>query len=106
MSDNISRLDSGHLKPTRSKAITQHCLDCIYDPQAAGTNRQQVTLCAVRACALYPYRPTTKSLIPESVLDYYQVTGAERAYFRSPDAAFRGFVEGMPDEQYHGKGCK
>ena len=91
---------------TRSKAITKHCFDCIYDPKAAGTNRQQVTLCSVYSCPLYPFRPTTKSLIPESVLDYYDVTGAERAYFRSPDAAKRGFVEGKPAEEYHGKGPK
>ena len=90
---------------TRAKAITQHCFDCVYDPRAAGTNRQQVTLCSVQSCPLYPYRPTTKSLIPESVLDYYDVTGAERAYFRSPSAEKRGFVEGIPAKQYQGKGC-
>ena len=92
--------------PTRAKAITKHCFECIYDREAAGTNRQQVTLCAVRSCALYPFRPTTKALIPESVLDFYEIIGAERAYFRSPDAAKRGFVEGKPTEEYHGKGPK
>jgi hypothetical protein len=91
---------------TRSKAITKHCFECIYDQEAAGTNRQQVTLCSVRSCPLYPFRPTTKSLIPESVLTYYQVTGAERAYFRSPDAVKRGFVEGKPGRICSGKGGK
>jgi hypothetical protein len=89
---------------TRSKAITKHCFECIYDQEAAGTNRQQVTLCSVRSCALYPYRPTTKALIPESVLDYYDISGAERAYFRSPKAAKRGFVEGIPADEGLGKG--
>ena len=91
--------------PTRGKCITQACFDCIYDSSAAGTNRQQVTLCTVYACALRPFRPTTKSPIPESVLDYYNVIGVERAFYRSPDAAKRGFKEGNPAEEYQGKGA-
>ena len=64
-------------------AIDAHCRDCTYDSGAAGTWRQQVTLCSVKDnCALYPVRPVTKAPIPESVLDYYQVKGAERAFFR------------------------
>ena len=81
-------------KLTRTRAITQNCYDCNYDSEAAGTNRQQVTLCSVYACALRPFRPTTNSPIPESVLDYYGIEGAERAFYRCPEAAKRGFVEG------------
>ena len=91
-------------KLTRSKAITQNCFDCLYDPAAAGTNRQQVTLCSVYDCALRPFRPTTKRPIPESVLDYYGITGAKRRFYRSPEAAFRGFLEGNPEELHAARG--
>jgi hypothetical protein len=55
------------------KAIDDKCRDCIYDPLAAGTWRQQVTLCSVKLCPLYEVRPKTGSPIPESVLSYYGV---------------------------------
>ena len=87
--------------PTRGKCIIQNCFDCIYDKSAAGTNRQQVALCSVYNCALRPFRPSTKSIIPEKVLDYYGITGAERALYRSPSAAKRGFVEGNAVERVH-----
>ena len=71
-------------RPSLRKCINEHCKTCIYDPKAAGTWRQQVTLCTVTGCPLYLARPTTKAPIPESVLDYHQVTGKERArYARS-----------------------
>ncbi len=63
------------------KSIDAHCKSCVYDKQAAGTWRQQVTLCPVRECSLYPVRPTTKENIAESVLDYYGITGAETARY-------------------------
>jgi len=46
------------------KVINQHCKDCIYDPQAKGEGswRQQVTMCTVSECALYPVRPRTTSI--------------------------------------------
>ncbi len=89
--------------PTRGKCITQNCFDCIYDKSVAGTNRQQVTLCSVYQCALRPFRPSTKQIIPESVLNYYGITGDERAFYRSPSAAKRGFKEGNPVEEYQHK---
>jgi len=55
------------------KAIDQNCRSCVYDGLAAGTWRQQVTLCSVKSCALYKVRPKTSSAIPESVLSYYGV---------------------------------
>ena len=60
------------------KAINDNCKNCIYDKQAAGTWLQQVTLCSVISCSIYPVRPVTKSAIPESVLNYYSVAGPER----------------------------
>lgn len=59
-------------------AIDDNCRTCIFDSAAAGTWRQQVTLCSVTSCSIYPVRPVTKSAIPESVLNYYSVTGPER----------------------------
>ncbi len=62
-------------------SINEHCKTCIYDPASAGTWRQQVTICSVVSCNLYSVRPVTKLRIPESVLDYYSVTGPERDRF-------------------------
>ncbi len=61
-------------RPSLRKCVNENCKTCIYDPRAAGTWRQQVTLCSVTDCALYPVRPVTKSPIPESVLKNYSVT--------------------------------
>ena len=61
------------------KCIDDHCKSCGFDRKAAGTWRQQVTLCSIPKCALYPIRPTTKVPIPESVLNYYGVKGSEIA---------------------------
>ena len=66
-------------RPSLRKCIDQNCKSCIYDPKTAGTWRQQVTLCSVTDCALYPVRPVTKSPIPENVLKYYGMTGSEFA---------------------------
>ena len=55
------------------KAVDQHCKDCIYDDHSKGNWRQQVTLCSVTNCALWPHRPKTRSTIPESVLRWYGV---------------------------------
>jgi len=59
------------------KAINQHCLICVHDKIAAGTWRQQVSLCGVKSCALYDVRPKPTHPIPESVLSYYGVDLAE-----------------------------
>ena len=65
------------------KAINQHCKDCVYDEIAAGTWRQQVTLCGVKSCALYDVRPKPTRPIPESVLSYYEV---ENDQYQDKDA--------------------
>ena len=69
-------------KPKLRDSINGKCESCIYDPEAAGTWRQQVTLCSVTSCPLFLVRPVTKAPIPEPVLDYYQVKGSERAIYR------------------------
>ena len=62
------------------KRINQNCKDCIYDPYAAGTWRQQVTLCSVKTCEFHDVRPKTSYPIPNSVLTFYGVnlTSLER----------------------------
>jgi hypothetical protein len=65
------------------KAINQNCKDCVYDEIAAGTWRQQVTLCSAKSCALYAVRPKSTRPIPESVLSYY---GAENDQYQDKDA--------------------
>lgn len=61
------------------KAINDKCKSCVYDNLAAGTWRQQVTLCPVTDCALWPHRAQTKAKIPDSVLRYY---GIDPTYFQ------------------------
>lgn len=68
-------------RPSLRKCVNDNCKSCIYDPEAAGSWRQQVTLCSVTGCALYPARPITKAPILESVLDYYRVPGNKRALY-------------------------
>ena len=46
---------------TRQKAIDAKCCDCIFDEFAAGTWRMQVEACELTDCALYPYRPVSRS---------------------------------------------
>ena len=55
------------------KRINQNCKDCIYDPYAAGTWRQQVTLCSLKTCEFHDVRPKTSYPIPNSVLTFYGV---------------------------------
>lgn len=43
---------------SRTKAIEQHCRDCIYDSLGgAGTWREQVKNCTNQSCALFNFRP-------------------------------------------------
>lgn len=43
---------------SRKAAIEQHCRDCIFDPNASGTWREQVGNCTSINCSLRPFRPT------------------------------------------------
>lgn len=67
-------------------AINAKCTDCTYDPSAAGTRLQQITLCSVVNCALYPCRPKTKFPIADSVLTFYGIDpkGAEAESILTP----------------------
>lgn len=42
---------------TRARAIAAKCRDCIHDPEAAGTWREQVGACACTGCPLWRFRP-------------------------------------------------
>ncbi len=92
-------------KPNLRRCVNDKCRSCIYDPQAAGTWRQQVTLCTVTNCALYPVRPTSKAPIPESVLDYYCVTGAERAFYRPSRPPEGPLSKHSASEECPSEGC-
>ena len=46
---------------TRQQAINKKCQECIYDEFADGTWRMQVEACELTDCALYPYRPVSRS---------------------------------------------
>lgn len=65
------------------KAVNQNFKNCIFDNLAAGTWRQQVTLCSVNSCALYDVRPRTSSSIPKSVLSYYGIKNEEYEELKS-----------------------
>ena len=49
---------------TRQKAIEAKCKDCTYDPLDDGTWRQQVERCDITDCALWNYRPKSRSKLP------------------------------------------
>lgn len=54
------------------KAIDNKCRDCIYDPHAPGTWRQQVEACEVTSCPLHPVRPRSSTrLSPEAYNRYH-----------------------------------
>lgn len=49
--------------PVRSlrKSIDAKCKDCIHDPAAPGTWREQVAQCSCPSCPLWPVRPAPSS---------------------------------------------
>ena len=49
---------------TRQQAIEAKCKDCIYDSLDDGTWRQQVERCEITDCALWNYRPKSRSKMP------------------------------------------
>ena len=42
-------------------AINLKCKDCIYDPEVEGGWKQQVSLCELTDCSLWPYRPKPRT---------------------------------------------
>ena len=59
------------------KPVDEKCKDCIYDPTAPGTWRQQVALCSANSCPLWRVRAKPASPMPESTLRWYGVDLAE-----------------------------
>ena len=55
------------------KRIDEKCKDCICDPTAPGTWRQQVFLCSANSCPLWDVRAKPTSPIPESTLRWYGI---------------------------------
>lgn len=49
------------VRPSMRKAINAKCKDCIYDPLAGGTWRQQTEACTITACSLWPLRPRSSA---------------------------------------------
>lgn len=47
--------------PSRKRAISAKCRDCIYDECSPGTWLQQVTACDSVDCALWVVRPMSKA---------------------------------------------
>lgn len=74
------------MKKSLRSAVNETCKSCSYDSSARGTWRQQITLCSVKSCPLWPHRPITSSGIPASVLEYY---GADSPSFRSQQPGSR-----------------
>jgi hypothetical protein len=49
-------------------AIDAHCRNCIHDPEAPGTWRQQVAACASANCALFRARPVPRNCASHGVI--------------------------------------
>jgi len=88
-------------KHSMRNRIDENCRQCIYDNGAAGTWRQQVTLCPVTSCTFHDIRPISKSAIPESTLDYYMLTGSEHAFY-----ARSRVLEGTVNGYYSAQQCQ
>ena len=50
---------------TRQEAINEKCKDCIYDPEVEGTWRMQIETSELSDCALWEYRPKSRSTTPD-----------------------------------------
>ena len=50
-------------KMSRTKALNEHCKNCIYDKAADGTWREQVENCTSQHCALWQHRPMTMATV-------------------------------------------
>lgn len=70
---------------TRGQAIAAKCRECIHDPHAAGTWREQVAVCACTVCTLWQYRPLSRNA-PAWIAS------------RSPDDLPNGFASLIHDE--------
>ena len=49
----------------QTRAIDAKCKECLYDELADGTWRQQVERCELVECALWKFRPQSRSKTPD-----------------------------------------
>lgn len=70
--------------PAYRKYVDENCKDCGYDSTAMGNWRQQIELCRVFKCPMYPVRPVSSTEIRDSILDYYRIPAEERSRFKDP----------------------
>lgn len=69
----------GQITMGMRKAIDEKCKDCIYDPLAGGTWRQQTQACNSMGCPLWPYRPLTRGMRAEmNKQEYILMSQSER----------------------------
>ena len=69
------------------QAIADKCKDCIYDPLAGGTWREQVESCRSTRCALWPVRPITVATL-----------NANRKKANEATVDIDSLVAGLPDD--------
>lgn len=50
---------------SRARAIDAHCRNCIVDPSAPGTWREQVADCTSGGCALFAFRPVPRHCLKD-----------------------------------------
>lgn len=67
-------------RKTPGQAIAENCRECIYDPLAFGTWREQVAVCPCTDCHMWPLRPIQD---PRSAPDWIKS--------RDPDDLPEGF---------------
>lgn len=46
---------------TRGAAIAANCRDCVHDPAAPGTWKEQVSICSRTACPFWRFRPLSQN---------------------------------------------
>jgi len=56
-------------RPSKTTAIADKCRDCIYDPIARGTWREQVADCVSSSCALHPVRAVPRHCVSNGIID-------------------------------------
>lgn len=73
------------VRPSKSAAINAKCRECIYDPIARGTWREQVAACVSACCPLHPVRPVPRHCVVNGVIDRAEVA-AVRAKLEAAEA--------------------
>lgn len=88
-----------HNPATRGQAIAAYCRECIHDPGAAGTWREQVAVCGCSGCPLWAFRPLPRtppswlaSRVPDNLPD-----GFGSLYHDEAIAILRGNIDARAD---------